>query len=184
MTENCPKCQSEFVLQKAPLNFSRPLMVSCHKCQTTLFFKDEVELDSKFGKRDYAHKPKILIVDDDTDILQIVEMEFLEAGFETMMATNGEEGFARLMEEIPDAVVLDIYLPTMDGWELSRKIKAQEELQQLPIVLVTGIYTGPEFKAQALEIGVDAFLTKPYSNQVLINILNKYILKTNSIPTD
>lgn len=175
MTQQCPRCNSEMVLQKAASTFSRQSFLYCRKCQTTIFLPQDADSEQSPGKGDNQRKPKALLVDDDTDLLTLLDLQFKTAGFDTVLATNGEEAYNKLIETTPDLIIADIFLPTIDGWELTKKIRNSSELGYVPIVLVTGIYTGPEFKAKALENGVDAFVTKPYDHEALLNIAHRLV---------
>lgn len=134
-------------------------------------YEENLVIDANKAQR----RPKILIIDDDEDILEILKQQLYFAGYETVQATNAEIGYEILMENCPDGVVLDIFLPGMDGWALTKKIRETEKLAHLPVVLGTGFYTGAEAKAKALEYGIDAFVVKPYDNDVLLNILNDMV---------
>jgi DNA-binding response OmpR family regulator len=133
-------------------------------------FEDRSEAENKDNRR-----PKILFIDDDEDVLEILKQQFYYAGYETIQATNAEDGLKIMLEGCPDGVVLDIFLPGMDGWTLAKTIRETEQLAHLPVVLGTGFYTGAEAKAKALEFGIDAFVVKPYDNDVLLNILNDMV---------
>ena len=175
MTHKCPRCNTEMLLQKAAPTFSRQSFLYCQKCQTTIFLPSESNTEQPIGKDDSHRKPKALLVDDDTDLLTLLDIQFKTSGFDTVLATNGEEAYTKLIETTPDLVIADIFLPTIDGWELTKKIRNSTELGYVPIILVTGIYTGPEFKAKSLEHGVDAFVTKPYDQESLLNIAHRLV---------
>lgn len=177
MTDKCPRCETSMVVQKAASGHSPQSLLYCQKCQTTIFLDSEKDQDQPGLQNIPAHKPKILLVDDDTDLLTVLDLQFKTAGFETVLASNGEQAYKKLVATTPDLVMTDIFLPTIDGWELSTKIRNSPELGYIPIILITGIYTGPEFKAKALEHGVNAFVTKPYNQESLLNIANRLIEK-------
>ena len=180
MTDKCPRCGTGMVLQKAAISSSRQSLLYCQKCQTTIFLDSGKDQDQPGLQENSSHKPKILLVDDDTDLLTVLDMQFKTSGFDTVLASNGEEAYAKLVETTPDLVMTDIFLPTIDGWELSTKIRHSSELGYIPIIMITGIYTGPEFKAKALEHGVNAFVTKPYNQETLLNIANHLIEQFSS----
>lgn len=175
ITDHCPKCGNLLILQKAPPKYFRPHLWCCQRCQTMLFRPEGYEENLVIDANKAQRRPKILIIDDDEDILEILKQQLYFAGYETVQATNAEIGYEILMENCPDGVVLDIFLPGMDGWALTKKIRETEKLAHLPVVLGTGFYTGAEAKAKALEYGIDAFVVKPYDNDVLLNILNDMV---------
>lgn len=174
ITDKCPKCGNLLLLQKAPPKYLRPHLWYCQKCQTMIFRPESFE-DKSAAEKKNSRRPKILFIDDDEDVLEILKQQFYYAGYETIQATNAEDGLKIMLEGCPDGVVLDIYLPGMDGWTLAKTIRKTEQLAHLPVVLGTGFYTGAEAKAKALEFGIDAFVVKPYDNDVLLNILNDMV---------
>jgi CheY-like chemotaxis protein len=173
MTDRCPRCETVMILQKTASVSSRQSLLYCQKCQTTIFLHSEKDQDQPLSQDNVSHKPKILLVDDDTDLLKIMDLQFKKAGFDTVLASSGEEAYTKLVKTTPDLVVADIFLPKMDGWELSTKIRNSVELGYIPIILITGLYTGQEFKAKALEHGVNAFVTKPYNEEALLHTANR-----------
>jgi len=175
MTEKCPRCNTLMIQQKAASTYIHETFLYCQKCQTTIFLPSEKDHDQPLFLDDPLRNPKVLLVDDDTDLLTLLDLQFKTAGFDTVLASHGEEAYTKMLETSPDLVIADIFLPTMDGWELSRKIRGNVELGYIPVILITGIYTGPEFKAKALEHGVNAFVTKPYDQEILLNIARKLI---------
>ncbi len=175
MTDKCPRCATDMILQKATTTSSRQSLLYCQKCQTTIFLHSEKDQDQPLSQDNSAHKPKILLVDDDTDLLHVLDLQFTTAGFDTVLASSGEEAYTKLVETTPDLVITDIFLPKIDGWELSTKIRNSVELGYIPIILITGLYTGPEYKAKALEHGVNAFVTKPYDQEALLKTAKRLI---------
>ena len=103
---------------------------------------------------------KILYVEDNDDNVYVVKNRFTRAGFTVLVATDGEQGVAMAAAEKPDLILMDLRLPVVDGWEATRRIKAQPETQHIPIIALTALaMTGDREKA--LEAGCDDFDTKP-----------------------
>ena len=103
---------------------------------------------------------KILYVEDNDDNVYVVKNRFTRAGFTVLVATDGEQGIAMAAAERPDLILMDLRLPVLDGWEATRRIKAQPETQHIPIIALTALaMTGDREKA--LEAGCDDFDTKP-----------------------
>ena len=106
---------------------------------------------------------KILAIDDNTDNLvalrAVVSDAFPGAGFLT--APDGPGGIAAALAEDPDVILLDIIMPKMDGFEVCRRLKADGRLRHIPVVFLTALETGRESRVKALEIGAEAFLSKP-----------------------
>ncbi len=103
---------------------------------------------------------KILIIEDDPDIAKLVEMHVQEAGFEAISANTGEQGLEMFAQSQPDLVVLDIMLPGIDGLEVCKRIRKQNEL--IPVLMLTAKSTELD-RVLGLELGADDYLTKPFS---------------------
>ena len=106
---------------------------------------------------------KILMIDDNQDNLTILKTLILEAFPETsvLSALNGQKGLDLAASEEPDIILLDIIMPGLDGFEVCRRLKADEKLCDIPVVFVTAIRSNKESRIRALECGAEAFLTKP-----------------------
>ena len=106
------------------------------------------------------NQPVILVVDDQVSNLLVLESMLLPLGYHVEMAKNGLEALKKVAENSPDLVLLDILMPLMDGFETCRKIKANPDTQNIPVVMVTAL-VAVEDRVKALEAGADDFLTKP-----------------------
>jgi len=106
---------------------------------------------------------KILMIDDNQDNLTILKTLILEAFPDTrvLSALNGQKGLELAASEEPDIILLDIIMPGMDGYEVCRRLKADEKLCDIPVVFVTAIRSNKDSRIRALECGAEAFLTKP-----------------------
>jgi two-component system cell cycle response regulator DivK len=110
---------------------------------------------------------KILVVEDTEDNRQILRDLLSAAGYDMIEAHDGAEGVARASEHRPDLILMDIQMPVMDGYEATRRIKANPELKSIPIVAVTSYaLSGDEEKARAA--GCDAYIAKPYSPRQML----------------
>src|SRR5471032_3690236 len=117
---------------------------------------------------------KILVVEDTEDNRQILRDLLGMAGYDMVEAHDGAEGVAKAAEHKPDLILMDIQLPVMDGYEATRRIKANPELRAIPIIVVTSYaLSGDEEKARAS--GCDAYVTKPYSPRQLLAKINEYL---------
>ncbi|MDD2463510.1 MAG: response regulator transcription factor [Desulfobulbus sp.] len=112
-------------------------------------------------------KPSILVVEDDTDIQQLVSYNLIKAGFNVTCADTGEEALQLLNRETFDAMVLDLMLPGKDGNEVCRVVRSQEQIKGLPIVMLTAKSEEDDIVC-GLECGADDYVTKPFSPRVLI----------------
>jgi DNA-binding response OmpR family regulator len=110
---------------------------------------------------------RILIVDDEPNI--VISLEFLmkREGFEVEIATDGEAALRSLAERIPDLVVLDVMLPKMNGFDVCRQIRADSRLQGLKILMLTARGRDTEI-AKGLGLGADVYVTKPFSTKELV----------------
>jgi two-component system, OmpR family, alkaline phosphatase synthesis response regulator PhoP len=112
-------------------------------------------------------KEKILLVEDEEDIRELMAYNLAREGFRTVAAGTGEEGLRAARAQKPDLVVLDLMLPGMDGLEVARRLKGDEETRAIPIVMVTA--KGEEADiVTGLELGADDYLVKPFSPRVLV----------------
>jgi two-component system cell cycle response regulator DivK len=117
----------------------------------------------------------ILVVEDQADNMQILRDLLLSADYEMIEAVNGEEALAAVAKRRPDLILMDIQLPVMDGYEATRRIKADPALQSIPIIAVTSYaLSGDEEKARAA--GCDDFVPKPYSPRQLLAKVRQYLV--------
>lgn len=105
-------------------------------------------------------KPKILIVDDDPLNVKLLAAKLPMDQYETFRAYNGEEALEKIAKESPDIVLLDIMMPGMDGYEVTRKLKNNPKTRDIPVILITAL-DEPEDKVKGLKAGADEFLNKP-----------------------
>jgi two-component system phosphate regulon response regulator PhoB len=105
---------------------------------------------------------RILVVDDEPDLLELVRISLSQAGFEVDTAETGEEGLSRARRNRPDLVVLDVMLPDLPGTEVCRRMRADPELAGLPILMLTAKSEEVD-RIVGFELGVDDYVTKPFS---------------------
>ncbi|MBC8459302.1 MAG: two-component system response regulator [Deltaproteobacteria bacterium] len=105
-------------------------------------------------------RSKVLVVDDEEKNLRLMEALLLPMGYEVIMANNGEEALEKVQEIPPDVILLDIMMPKMDGFEVARRLKEEEDTSIIPIVMVTALREVDD-RVKALEVGADDFLSKP-----------------------
>ncbi len=117
---------------------------------------------------------RILVVEDQRDNRQIIHDLLASVGYDTIEALDGEEG-VRLAEACrPDLILMDIQLPRLDGYEATRRIKANPELRHIPIVAVTSYaLSGDDVKA--VEAGCDDYVTKPFSPRELVAAVRRFL---------
>jgi two-component system cell cycle response regulator DivK len=117
---------------------------------------------------------RVLVVEDQEDNRQILRDLLASAGYEMIEAHDGEGALIAARTQSPDLILMDIQLPILDGYEATRRIKAQSDLRHIPIVVVTSYaLSGDEEKARAA--GCDAYVAKPYSARKLLETINRYL---------
>jgi two-component system, cell cycle response regulator DivK len=117
---------------------------------------------------------KILVVEDQEDNLQIMRDLLTSAGFEIIEAKDGEAGVKTAMAERPDLILMDIQLPLLDGYEATRRIKADPALTATPIIVVTSYaLSGDDIKAR--DAGCDAYVPKPFSPRQLLAKIREFL---------
>jgi DNA-binding response OmpR family regulator len=110
---------------------------------------------------------KILVIDDEKDIVDLVVYNLEKAGLKTARAYDGEMALRKAASESVDMVILDVMLPGMDGWEVLKKLRGQEKTASTPILMLTAKGDETE-KVLGLELGADDYLTKPFSSKELV----------------
>jgi two-component system cell cycle response regulator DivK len=116
----------------------------------------------------------ILVVDDQPDNRQIIRDLLAATDYELTEAENGEQALAAVAKQRPDLILMDIQLPIMDGYEATRRIKADPALRSIPIIAVTSYaLSGEEQKARAA--GCDGYVTKPYSPRLLLVKIREFL---------
>jgi two-component system cell cycle response regulator DivK len=117
---------------------------------------------------------RVLAVEDQEDNMQILRDAIVNAGYEIIEAENGEQALALAAKHRPDLILMDIQIPIIDGYEATRRIKADPALRSIPIIAVTShALDGGEQKARAA--GCDDFVAKPYSPRQLLAKIRQYI---------
>ena len=109
---------------------------------------------------------KILIADDEHKIVMTLEYAFRKAGYEVFIARDGSEVLEILKEQIPDAILLDVMMPNLDGYTTLSEIKKNENLNNIKIIFLSA-KTGENDIKKGLDLGADAYMTKPYSIKIL-----------------
>jgi len=114
-----------------------------------------------------VERKRILVVDDEIYIVHILEFTLTMEGYEVLTAADGEEALRRVEQDRPDLVVLDIMMPKLDGYEVLRHIRGDEEFKQLPVILLSA-KGRPIDREMGLEVGADDYIVKPFSPRRLL----------------
>lgn len=118
---------------------------------------------------------KVLVVDDEASIVNIIAYNLKKEGYEVITASDGEQGYELAMEQKPDLVLLDIMMPKMDGYEVCRKIR---EKSDVPIIMLTARADEVD-KVLGLEMGADDYVTKPFGNRELMARVKANLRRTS-----
>ena len=117
---------------------------------------------------------RILVVEDQEDNRQILRDLLTSVGYELIEAVDGEQGVAAATAQHPDLILMDIQLPVLDGYEATRRIKADPKLKHVPIIVITSYaLSGDEEKARLA--GCDAYVSKPFSPRQLLAMVREYL---------
>jgi CheY-like chemotaxis protein len=122
---------------------------------------------------------RILFVDDNLDLVYVVTKIFKRAGHEVVHASDGEEGLRMIEEDRPDLVLLDVMMPRIDGWEVCKRIKGDEETRDIPVVMVT-VKIDLDDKEKSRELGADAHIDKPFSYKDLLETVESFLIEANT----
>lgn len=126
-------------------------------------------------------KKKILVADDDPAILQVVKMLLSSEGYEVITAVDGLDALRKAAREEPDAILLDISMPDLDGIELCAKLKSKEPTAKIPVGFLTA-HEDIEHYGQALKHGGVVYLTKPFRREKLISLVGTLLSEHPSSP--
>jgi DNA-binding response OmpR family regulator len=110
--------------------------------------------------------PVIVAADDDEDILRLIVFRFERSGYRVLVARDGAEALAVVREAVPDLAVLDVRMPKMDGYEVTRAIRADERTKDVPVILLTARVQDADVE-RGFEAGADDYVRKPFSPQEL-----------------
>jgi DNA-binding response OmpR family regulator len=113
------------------------------------------------------HLGKVLVVEDERDVAELIRFNLAREGYEVIVAPTGADAVKQARESRPDIVLLDIMVPQLNGWEVCRRLKAESETRTIPIIMVTGRVEEGD-KVLGFELGADDYVTKPFSPRELV----------------
>ncbi len=123
--------------------------------------------------------PRILVADDEEDVLMLCRVNLEFEGFEVTAAANGEEAVSQAREHRPDLVLLDVMMPVKDGWETLNELKADPDLKDIPIVMLTA-KVQEEDQFRALAAGAADYVTKPFHPTSLVRTVRTVLATTDA----
>jgi two-component system response regulator VicR len=126
---------------------------------------------------------KIMVVDDEPDVVDLVKLVLESDGFDVVTAYSGKEALDRIVQEMPDLVLLDIMMPQMDGWEVYSRIKAHPKTKDIPVAMLTA-------KSQSIDkmiglhvVKVDDYITKPFGRSELLERVKRILKEKGRLQT-
>jgi two-component system, OmpR family, alkaline phosphatase synthesis response regulator PhoP len=123
-------------------------------------------------------KKKVLIVDDEPDIVETIQFMLESEGFECLTAYDGEDALLKARVENPDLILLDIMLPRMDGYKVCRLLKFDEKYKDIPIIMLTAKAQDAD-KLMGKETGADEYVCKPFVMDELVKMIRDRLKMTN-----
>jgi two-component system alkaline phosphatase synthesis response regulator PhoP len=122
---------------------------------------------------------KILLVDDEVDLVETVRFPLEMEGYHVLVSYNGEDALNQARKENPDLILLDLMLPKLDGYKVCRLLKFDERYKHIPIFMLTA-KTQEKDKVLGLETGADEYITKPFEMDYLMEKVKEYLNKLES----
>jgi len=110
---------------------------------------------------------RILVVEDEQDVAELLRYHLGKEGYDVVVAGNGNDAVKRARDTRPELILLDIMVPQLNGWEVCRRLKSEEETRSIPIIMVTGRVEEGD-KVLGFELGADDYVTKPFSPRELV----------------
>lgn len=119
-------------------------------------------------------KKRILVIEDESDLVQALEIRLRYAGYDLLIASDGEEGLDKVRQEKPDLIILDLVLPKMNGYKVCSLLKGDTRYSKIPIIMLTAM--AQEFDRKMGEgVGAQAYITKPFDHQVLLGTIKELL---------
>lgn len=119
---------------------------------------------------------KILVVDDEPEIVRVI-LKIMEArGHEVTTAIDGPTALEKVQEAAPDVIILDLNLPKMDGFEVCQRLKSNPDTRHIPVVMMTAAYVRVEDAEHGTALGADEYVTKPFLREVLIHNVERLMV--------
>jgi len=126
-------------------------------------------------------KQRVLVVDDDKAIVRVMRGYLEQAGFEVLYAYDGETAVYALRHDKPDLLLLDLMLPDKDGWDITRFIRSDRRLADMPIIMITARVEDTD-KIIGLELGADDYITKPFNAREVVARVRALLRRTQGFP--
>ena len=125
-----------------------------------------------FKSKKKTTQAKILVVDDEQDIVNTVQYRLKACDFNVITASNGKEGLEKVINEKPDLVLLDINMPIMDGHEMLERLRSRPDTRNIPVIMLTA-YSDRRDISKAADLGIEQYVTKPFDFADLMDKISK-----------
>lgn len=119
-------------------------------------------------------KKRILLVDDEAQLVELVKMRLEANGYQVLTAYDGKEALDVAKKEMPDLIILDLMLPKIDGYKVCRMLKFDEKYKKIPIIMFTARALEADKKA-GMEVGADDYITKPFEPELLLMKIKDFL---------
>ncbi|MBU0481751.1 MAG: response regulator [Proteobacteria bacterium] len=127
--------------------------------------------------------PKVLLVDDEPNILLSLEFLMQKEGYEVLVAENGDEALAVARRSMPDLIILDVMLPSPNGYEVCQSLRADPQLNGIHILMLTA-KSNPAEREKGLAMGADDYVSKPFSNRELVDKVRLILGSNRAVSRD
>lgn len=121
-------------------------------------------------------KKRILVIEDEAELVKAVEIRLKSANYEVLVAYDGQEGLEKVKKENPDLIILDLMLPKVDGFKVCRALKFDDKYKHIPIILFTARAQEND-KKLGKDVKADAYITKPFDHEALLDKIKELIQK-------
>jgi phosphate regulon transcriptional regulator PhoB len=124
-------------------------------------------------------KARVLVIDDEKDLIELVRYNLEKEGFEVLSALDGESGMTAALGELPDIIIVDLMLPGIDGLEVCRHLRSNSRTSRIPLIMLTAKTAEPD-RVLGLELGADDYVTKPFSPRELTARIKAVLRRTTA----
>lgn len=125
-------------------------------------------------------QPKILVIDDEKNIVESIVYNLQKEGFRTLTAADGKRAVELAQREVPDLITLDVMLPEFNGWEVCRQLRQDSRTKNIPVIMLT-VKNDETDKVVGLELGADDYMTKPFSPKELVARVKAILRRTQQV---
>jgi chemosensory pili system protein ChpA (sensor histidine kinase/response regulator) len=125
-------------------------------------------------------QPLVMVVDDSITVRRVTQRFLSREGYQVVLAKDGVDALEQLQTVTPDAMLVDIEMPRMDGFDLTRNVRSDARTRPIPIIMITS-RTAPKHRNLAMELGVNEYLGKPYQDEELLRLLSGFVRRASPV---